>query len=143
MKKILRKLKILFWKLARTNDSASEIGLGAAIGTFISVFPTFGFGTPLVLLLSRFIKFNLLIAIAASVISNPFTSPFFLYLSYKTGVFITGKSIGFELENWSSNLKETGITLFIGSLIVSGTTALISYIISIAIVKVFRNKKTK
>ena len=143
LNKVLRKLKIVFWKLARTNDSASEIGLGAAIGTFISVFPTFGFGTPLVLLLSRFIKFNLLIAIAASVISNPFTSPFFLYLSYKTGVFITGKSIGFELENWSSNLKETGITLFIGSLIVSGTTALISYIISIAIVKVFRNKKTK
>jgi hypothetical protein len=141
LKKFLRKLKIVFWKLARTNDSASEIGLGAAIGTFISVFPTFGFGTPLVLLLSRFIKFNLLIAIAASIISNPFTSPFFLYLSYKTGVIITGDSIDFNLENWSSNLRETGITLFIGSLIVSGITALISYIISMALVKFYRNKR--
>jgi uncharacterized protein (DUF2062 family) len=140
LSKILRKLKIVFWKLARTNDSASEIGLGAAIGTFISVFPTFGFGTPLVLLLSRFIKFNLLIAITASIISNPFTSPFFLYLSYKMGVFITGNSIDFKLENWSSNLKETGITLFIGSLIVSGITALISYVISTTIVKLYRNK---
>lgn len=141
MKKFLRKLKIVFWKLARTNDSASEIGLGAAIGTFISVFPTFGFGTPLVLLMSRFIKFNLLIAIAASIISNPFTSPFFLYLSYKTGVIITGNSIDFKLENWSSNLGKTGITLFIGSLIISGIVAVLSYFISTAVVKSYRNKR--
>ena len=141
MKKIIRKLKIIFWKLARTNDSASEIGLGAAIGTFISVFPTFGFGTPLVLLLSRFIKFNLLIAIAASIISNPFTSPFFLYLSYKMGVIITGNSIDYKLENWSSNLGKTGITLFIGSLIISGIVAVLSYFISTAVVKSYRNKR--
>ena len=141
MKKFLRKLKIVFWKLARTNDSASEIGLGAAIGTFISVFPTFGFGTPLVLLLSRFIKFNLLIAIAASIISNPFTSPFFLYLSYEMGVIITGNSIDYKLENWSSNLGKTGITLFIGSLIISGIVAVLSYFISTAVVKSYRNKR--
>ena len=54
LKKFLRKLKIVFWKLARTNDSASEIGLGAAIGTFISVFPTFGFGTPFYPLEAKF-----------------------------------------------------------------------------------------
>ncbi|CAN1528663.1 Domain of unknown function DUF2062 [Flavobacteriaceae bacterium] len=131
----------MFWKLARTNDSASEIGFGAAIGTFISVFPTFGFGTPLVLLLSRFIKFNLLIAIAASIISNPFTSPFFLYLSYKMGVIITGNSIDYKLENWSSNLGKTGITLFIGSLIISGIVAVLSYFISTAVVKSYRNKR--
>jgi hypothetical protein len=131
----------VFWKLARTNDSASEIGLGAAIGTFISVFPTFGFGTPLVLLLSRFIKFNLLIAIAASIISNPFTSPFFLYLSYKMGVIITGNSIDFKLENWSSNLGETGITLFVGSIIISGIMAFLGYYISIAVVKIYRKIK--
>lgn len=141
LKKFLRKLKIVFWKLARTNDSASEIGLGAAIGTFISVFPTFGFGTPLVLLLSRFIKFNLLIAIAASIISNPFTSPFFLYLSYKMGVIITGNFIDYKLENWSSNLGKTGITLFIGSLIISGIVAVLSYFISTAVVKSYRNKR--
>jgi uncharacterized protein (DUF2062 family) len=115
--------------------------LGAAIGTFISVFPTFGFGTPLVLLLSRFIKFNLLIAIAASIISNPFTSPFFLYLSYKMGVIITGNSIDYKLENWSSNLGKTGITLFIGSLIISGIVAVLSYFISTAVVKSYRNKR--
>ncbi len=131
----------MFWKLARTNDSSSEIGLGAAIGTFISVFPTFGFGTPLVLLLSRFIKFNLLIAISASIISNPFTSPFFLYLSYKMGVIITGNSIDFKLENWSSNLGETGITLFVGSIIISGIMAFLGYYISIAVVKIYRKIK--
>ena len=38
-------------------------------------------------------------------------------------------------------MKETGITLFIGSLIVSGITALISYVISTTIVKLYRNKE--
>jgi uncharacterized protein (DUF2062 family) len=128
----------VFWKLARTNDSASEIGLGAAIGTFISVFPTFGFGTPLVLILSRFIKFNLLIAISASIISNPFTSPFFLFISYKMGSVITGDALDFEIENWSVNLRETGITLFVGSIIISGIMAFLGYYISIAVVKIYR-----
>lgn len=141
MKKILFKIKSIIRDLAHSNDSVTEIGLGAAIGTFISVFPTFGFGTPLVLLLSRFIKFNLLIAIAASTISNPFTSPFFLYLSYKTGVIFTGNSLDFNSENWTSNLGKTGITLFIGSLIVSGITAFLGFFISTSIVKSYRRKK--
>lgn len=132
---------MLFWKLARTNDSISEIGLGAAIGTFISVFPTFGFGTVLVLVLSRFIKFNLLIALATSVISNPFTSPFFLYLSYKIGSFITGATIHFELKNWKNNIANTGLTIFVGSFILSGVMALLGYLIATSVMKFYRNKR--
>ena len=93
--KIIRKTKILFWKVSKSRDSEIKIAWGAAIGTFVSVFPTFGFGTLLVLLLSRFFKFNLLIALATSVISNPFTSPFFLLLSYKVGSFLFGNQIQF------------------------------------------------
>ena len=45
MKKIniSKKLKLFFLKLARAKASTLEISWGAAIGTFISVFPTFGF----------------------------------------------------------------------------------------------------
>ncbi len=134
---------MLFWKLARTNDSISEIGLGAAIGTFISVFPTFGFGTVLVLVLSRFVKFNLIIALATSVISNPFTSPFFLYLSYKIGNFITGAAIHFDLKNWKNNIANTGITIFVGSFILSGVMALLGYFIATSVVKFYRKKHSK
>ncbi|MEY3500365.1 MAG: hypothetical protein RL308_2034 [Bacteroidota bacterium] len=141
MKKYKRQLKILFWKLARTNDSVSEIGLGAAIGTFISVFPTFGFGTLLVLVFSRFVKFNLVIALATSVVSNPFTSPFFLFLSYKIGSFVTGVTIYFDLKNWKDNLVNSGLTLFVGSFILSGIMAFLGYLIATIIVKFYRKKR--
>ncbi len=141
MKKYKRQLKILFWKLARTNDSVSEIGLGAAIGTFISVFPTFGFGTLLVLVFSRFVKFNLVIALATSVVSNPFTSPFFLFLSYKIGSFVTGVTIYFDLKNWKDNLVNSGLTLFVGSFILSGIMAFLGYLIATTIVKFYRKNR--
>jgi uncharacterized protein (DUF2062 family) len=141
LKKYKRQLKILFWKLARTNDSVSEIGLGAAIGTFISVFPTFGFGTLLVLVFSRFVKFNLVIALATSVVSNPFTSPFFLFLSYKIGSFVTGVTIYFDLKNWKDNLVNSGLTLFVGSFILSGIMAFLGYLIATIIVKFYRKKR--
>ena len=52
--KFIRKLKLFFIKLARARDSTSEIALGSGIGAFISVFPTFGLGMPLVILMNRF-----------------------------------------------------------------------------------------
>jgi uncharacterized protein (DUF2062 family) len=141
--KTIRKIKALFWKLARSRDSKEEIARGAAIGTFISVFPTFGLGTLLVIIMSRVLKFNMLIALATSVISNPFTGPFFLLSSYQVGSFILDKHITFDLKNWEQNLAETGLTVFVGSLIVSGTMAIIAYYISIFMVDRYRNRNKR
>ncbi|MBK8704270.1 MAG: DUF2062 domain-containing protein [Saprospiraceae bacterium] len=123
---ILRKIKLFFLKLARQRDSVSEIAYGAAIGTFISVFPTFGFGMPLVIIMSRFLKFNLLAALALSVISNPFTSPFLLVFSYKIGAIFTGNVVDFNAQNWLQNLSDTGITLLIGNLVLCGSLSIIA-----------------
>jgi len=135
---VVRKTKALFWKLARSRDSKEEIAWGAAIGTFISVFPTFGLGTLLVIILSRVFKFNMLIALATSVISNPFTGPFFLLSSYKVGAFILDTHIVFDLKNLERNLADTGLTVLLGSLIVSGTMAIMAYYISIFMVEKYR-----
>jgi len=141
--KAVRKIKALFWKLARTRDSKEEIAWGAAIGTFISVFPTFGLGTLLVIILSRVFKFNMLIALATSVISNPFTGPFFLLSSYKVGSLILDTHIAFDLKNWERNLTQTGLTIFVGSLIVSGIMALMAYYISIFMVDRYRKRNQR
>lgn len=130
-----------FWKIAKSRNSTAEISWGAAIGTFISVFPTFGFGTPLVLVLSRVFKFNLAIAIAASVISNPFTSPFFMYLNYKVGALILNNPIAFDIDKWKENLADTGLSILIGSFLVSGFMALLAYYFSKFMVEHFRNRK--
>jgi uncharacterized protein (DUF2062 family) len=138
---ILRKTKILFWKLARSRDSTQEIALGAAIGTFISVFPTFGFGTLFVILLTRFLKFNLIIAFATSIISNPFTSPFFMLLSYKIGKIIIGNNIHFDIKTWKNNLGETGLTVLVGSFLLSTLMGVTAYFISKYVVTKYRERK--
>jgi uncharacterized protein len=145
MKKInlWRKAKLFFLKLARDRASVHEIALGAAIGTFISVFPTFGFGTLLVLLLYRFLKFNLVAALAMSVISNPFTSPFFMVLSFKVGTLILNTNVQFSIKTWKDNLSETGIIILWGSLLVSGVMGLLAYFMTKIIVEKYRNKQKK
>ncbi|ESU27986.1 hypothetical protein FSS13T_04740 [Flavobacterium saliperosum S13] len=105
------------------------------------MFPTFGFGTPIVLVLSRLLKFNLAIAVAASVISNPFTSPFFMYLNYKVGALILNNPIAFDIDNWKENLADTGLSILIGSFLVSGFMALLAYYFSKFMVERFRNRK--
>lgn len=136
-----KEIVAFFWKIAKSRNSTTEIAWGAAIGTFISVFPTFGFGTPLVLVLSRIFKFNLAIAIAASVISNPLTSPFFMFLNYKVGALILGSDVIFNIDNWKENLADTGLSILIGSFLVSGFMALLAYYFSKFMVERFRNRK--
>lgn len=142
MKKIkfIKWLKLFFIKLARARDSTTEIALGAGIGAFISVFPTFGFGMPLVILLNKFIKFNLISALALSTISNPFTSPFFMVLSFKVGAAILKTKIDFNLENWKENISNTSLVLLLGSIIVSGIMSLLVYFTTKIIVEKYRKR---
>ncbi len=138
---IARKLKLFFIKLARARASTEEISWGAAIGTFISVFPTFGFGMPLVVLMNKFLKFNLIAALGLSIVSNPFTSPFFMVLSYKIGSIVFGRKTEFHIENWKENFSDTGIVLLAGSLIVSGFLSIVAYFLTKFVVKRYRDKK--
>lgn len=138
-----RNIKLFFIKLSRAQTSVNEIALGMGIGAFISVFPTFGFGTLLVLLLHRFIQFNLIAALAASLISNPFTSPFFMLLSFKVGSAILGTDVHFSMDNWMENLGDTGLIMLMGSLVVSGLIAVIAYFVTKIVITKMRNRKPK
>ncbi|NUQ26165.1 MAG: DUF2062 domain-containing protein [Saprospiraceae bacterium] len=69
------------------------------------MFPTFGFGIPLVIIMSRLLKFNLSAALALSVVSNPFTSPFLLVLSYTSRRQVLGMRI-----KYSSHRQVLGMT---------------------------------
>lgn len=126
---LLLKAKQWFLKIAKAEGSVDEIAMGAAIGTFVSVFPTFGFGFVFVLFLYRFYKFNLIAATSTSVISNPFTSPFFMLISYKIGSFVLGNQIVFDVNNWRANLKDTSLALVLGSTIVSTTLSIAAYFV--------------
>ncbi len=127
---IFRKVKINFLKVYYARDSAHEIALGAAIGAFWGVFPTFGLSTILTLLLYKLFRFNLVAGISAAFISNPLTSPFLLIISYKVGTYFIETNIKFEYDNWYQNISQIGYVLIIGSTIVSMLTGLLVYFIT-------------
>lgn len=124
---LLKRIRFEIVKIASARGSANEIALGAAIGSFFGVFPTFGVGIVIVLLLYRFIRFNIIAATSASLISNPFTSPFFILLSYQVGKWLTNTRVAFDAEHWTENLKEVGWIVFLGAIVVSSTVSIIVY----------------
>ena len=126
---ILKRLKINFLKIYYARGSVHEIALGAAIGAFWGVFPTFGLSTILSLLLYKVLRFNLPAALSAAFISNPLTSPFLLMISYKVGKIFIHTDIKFEDETWYQNISKIGYVTFIGSTIVSTITAFLIYFI--------------
>ena len=127
---IFRKVKLNLLKIHNARGSSHEIALGAAIGAFWGVFPTFGLSTILSLLLYKLFRFNLIVALAAAFISNPITSPFLLMISYKMGTLFVKTNIKFEFENWYQNISQIAYVLFLGATIVSSLTAIIIYFIT-------------
>lgn len=124
---ILRKVRINFLKIYHARGSAHEIALGAAIGAFWGVFPTFGLSTVLSLLMYKFLRFNLLAAISGAFISNPLTSPFLLLISYKVGSYFIKSNIQLDYSNWYKNIPEVGYILLIGATVVSFIASIIVY----------------
>ena len=150
MKSISNKITTLFKKakdklfsIITAKGSVNEIAAGAALGTFVAVFPTFGFGILLVLGLSRFFRFNLLAAVSSSIVSNPLTSPLFIVLSFQVGSYFTDSKIDFNIKDWQHQLGEVGLTILIGSVFVSSLASLIMYFAVKYFVQKYRSGKDK
>lgn len=140
---LIRKIKISFLKIYYARGSSYEIALGAAIGAFWGVFPTFGLSTPLVIIMYRFMKFNLIAAFSGAFISNPLTSPFWLFFSYKIGALFIHSEVTFELSNWTKNLRELGLMMLVGSLLLSSITAIIIFFLTKYLIEKRRHLTSK
>lgn len=126
---ILKRLQVNFLKIFHARGTVHEIALGAAIGAFWGVFPTFGLSTILSLLLYKVLRFNLPAALSAAFISNPLTSPFLLMISYKVGTIFIPTHIVFDYDTWRQDISVIGYVLLIGATIVSTVTAITIYLI--------------
>ena len=140
---MFRKIRYEIIRISRAHGTTHEIAIGAAIGAFISIFPTFGAGTLIVLLLYRFIKFNLVAAISGSLISNIFTSPFFIALSYKIGALFFQPESELDFDNWYQQLDHLGISVLVGGLILSTLISVIIYFLVRHTTEYYRKRKKK
>ncbi|MBE0477564.1 DUF2062 domain-containing protein [Candidatus Aerophobetes bacterium] len=145
-KKYWRKLKRVFKRALLANDSPEKLARGFAIGVFWGVMPTFGFAILFSLPTSVLFKANRLTAIMGTFISNPLTSTFFMIQGTYLGNFILRAApIPFTRELLTlTRLLQISRALFLGTLILAGGIAVLSYglfLLVILVVKQVRKGK--
>jgi uncharacterized protein len=139
LKNTLRNLFIL-------RATTHEIALGAAIGMFIGIFPTFGFGGLIVLGLAPLIRFNASAAfITGSLFSNPLFAPLWIFLSCLivgidfSMIKSSEGSIGMLIKHYSWVIS----MYVLGNAIISTVAALVLYGLTYALVVAYRKRRSK
>lgn len=105
------------------------IARGISLGLFIALIPI-PLQIVIVILLTPFFRFNVSIAIAMCLLTNPFTMPPIYYIEYLTGSFLLGtapESVMLTLEWFTQNLSKIFLPLYTGALFYSMFFSLISY----------------
>lgn len=91
----MRKPKAPWWRRAygrivRMNGSPGQVAGGFAIGVFLGIAPSFGFGAVLAAALSSLFRANMMAALLGSVTGIPFVAPFIWLASSWLGGLILG-----------------------------------------------------
>ncbi|MBF0634028.1 MAG: DUF2062 domain-containing protein [Nitrospinae bacterium] len=138
-------LKRELWSFKR-----EPVARGLALGLFVAVTPTMGFQWIVAALLVVVVPANLPIALAACLITNPLTTPAFLYAEYVIGSWMLemagyGPIKQFDtplsITTLSQILSDVGMSIVIGSLILGAILGVGSYFFVHAFVAVERKLK--
>lgn len=140
------KIKAHFKEVLRIKKSPHSIAMGFALGTFIAIMPTFGFGLLIGTILLLFLKrINKISMIAAFIVWNPFfLIPFYL-LSFKIGDFLLIKMPVIEFNiNLLNQVYYLSIRFLIGNIIIALSMSVLCYfLIKYFIIKIKNKKKLK
>ncbi len=138
-----RIFKLIYLKVIRINDSPEKIAKSFALGVFIGIFPTFGIGGILALILAKILKLNYIASVLGTFIMNYFTSPIFWSLSYFLGSLILEGKVNFRFLR-EGEIKYFALTYILGNFIVSVLFSFFSYfVIKLAITKYRRKKEER
>lgn len=141
-----RIFRYIYLRLIRVGGDPVHIALGFSLGVFLGVFPTFGIGIPLALLLASALRWNRVSAMLGSLVMNPITTPLFWTLSGMLGAAIfrvnaskvmTGVQNGERLRSLTVG---AGIYL-VGNTIIALVSAVIAYFLALRVVTVYRKKR--
>jgi uncharacterized protein len=98
---------------------------GLALGLFIGMTPTMGAQIILTGIAACILRVNIPIALAGSLVTNPFTAPIIYPLQYQLGVWLVGSPNVEELRGYTGTLRmfvRYAKPLWVGS-VLSGTVA--------------------
>jgi uncharacterized protein (DUF2062 family) len=141
--KLIKKLKNHFNKVIRIKKSPHSIALGFAVGSFIALLPTPGFGYLLAFLITiTYPRINKFALFAALLLWNPLLLAPAYMLSYRLGDIIFGD---IEVVKYDIVLLDQAYNftrrLLVGSLLIASLISLISYFIVKYMAKAYRNMK--
>lgn len=130
--------------ILHTKDSNLQISKAVGFGFFMGIVPVWGWQTILALTLSHYFKLNKAIVILAANISIPPLLPFVLFGSFYTGAVVLGKNLDllhFTREISFKTVSQDLLQYIIGAMVLAILSAIITGLITLLLLKIFRKKK--
>lgn len=141
-----RTFRYIYLRLVRVGGDPVHAALGFSLGVFLGVFPTFGLGIPLALLLASALRWNRVAATVGSLVMNPLTTPFFWSLSGTVGAAIFRADVKNVLTSVQNGERLRSLTVgagiyLVGNTIVALAFSAAAYFVALRAVTLYRRKK--
>jgi uncharacterized protein (DUF2062 family) len=141
-----RIFRYIYLRLIRVGGDPAHIALGFSLGVFLGVFPTFGIGIPLALLLASALRWNRVSAMLGSLVMNPITTPLFWTLSGTLGAAIFRVNANKVMTSIQNGERLRSLTVgagiyLVGNTIIALVSAVIAYFLALRVVTVYRKKR--
>lgn len=133
------KIKEILLMIIKSNSSPNQIAIGAAIGAFFSIIPTFSLGMFLALFIAWKKKLNLLSTYLGSVIVNPLNSSVVYFINYQVGSFLIGNDLPVTLPITIQNIREIAAQVYIGGIAISSILSISLYFTILFIANKIKN----
>ncbi len=148
-------IKNTFVKFLRHPESPEKTSLAVAIGVFVGFAIPIGLQIPVTLLFAVIFRVRKILAIACTLITNPYTVPFIYPVITYFGSIVLGKRLRFKyieksLKDLVSNFSwdalfdlswDILLPFFVGSLVVAVISSIIAYFAAYGILMRYRKKK--
>ncbi|HSM00031.1 MAG TPA: DUF2062 domain-containing protein [Candidatus Limnocylindria bacterium] len=141
-----RIFRYIYLRLIRVGGDPVHIALGFSLGVFLGVFPTFGIGIPLALLLASALRWNRVSAMLGSLVMNPITTPLFWTLSGMLGAAIFRVNANKVMTSVQNGERLRSLTVgagiyLVGNTIIALVSAVIAYFLALRVVTVYRKRR--
>lgn len=141
-----RVFRYIYLRLVRVGGDPVHVALGFSLGVFLGVFPTFGIGIPIALVLASFLRWNRVSAVLGTLVMNPLTTPFFWSLSgaVGAGIFQTdAHKVLRQVENGERfrSLTTAAVIYLVGNTVVALAVAVVAYFAALRAVTLYRRKR--
>ncbi len=140
--------RYIYLRLVRQNDAPDKVAKGVGLGVFIGIFPTFGVGTILAILIASWAKWNRVSAVLGTFIMNPLFNPFFVSLSVVIGNLFVPEGSRITVEMFRNGKLWHGFlhaipTYLLGNFLVSTFFATLAYWLTLNAVKEYRRRRAE